>query len=360
MAPPQSEISSLLPGTQLYKYILRRRIGRGSFGEVWLAYDRAVDHIYAIKILQAETPIAERLREARIGHQLVHPNVVRVHQADITRLGHRRYVVLAMDYIQNGPVINLANPSGYLTLPDVIRLARDILRGLEYLHSNDLIHNDIKPENILIDPKGRGMLTDYGIVGVARDDGPISTSVFYKIHAAPEVFFNNRISVQSDIYQVGLTLFRLLIGADTLQRKFNELGEQRYYEAAANSRLIKAADFPAYVPSRLQRIIMRAAHPSVDARYSAALQMRREMEKLCYPGYWTIDDSGEFVGHCGVYVYRYELRSTSSGRFDVVAFKQHSRTGRETRFSKYCHTNLSNSSSRKEIERFVRAVVEGV
>ena len=335
--PPQTEISSLLPGTKLYKYILRRRIGRGNFGEVWLAYDQAVDHEYAIKILQTDTPITERLREARIGHQLIHPNVVRVHQADITRLGQQDYVVLAMDYIPGGPITNLVNPSGYLILPDVIRLARDILRGLEYLHSNDLIHNDIKPENVLIDPKERGMLTDYGIVGVVQDGGSIPTSVFYKIHAAPEVFYNNRISVQSDIYQVGLTLFRLLIGTDTLQRKFNELGEQMYYDAAANSRLIKAADFPVYVPSRIQRVVIKAANPSAEARYSSALQMRRELEKLNYPGYWTVNDQGEFVGYCGVYVYRYELRSTSSGRFDVVAYKRHSSTGRETRFSKYCH-----------------------
>lgn len=358
--PSQSTISRLLPGTQLYKYKLRKRIGRGSFGEVWLAYDQAVNHEYAIKILEARTTLIERLREARIGHQLDHPNVVRVHQADVTRLGQQEYVVLAMDYVADGPITNLANSSGYLALPNVIRLARDILRGLEYLHTNDLIHNDIKPENVLIGPQGQGMLTDYGIVGLAQEGVPIPTSVFYKIHAAPEVVSENLISAQSDIYQVGLTLFRLLVGVDVLRRKFYELGEQDYYKAAENSRLFKTADFPAYVPSRLLRIVKQAAHPSVDARYSTALQMRRELEKLSYPGHWTVDHRGEFVGHNGAFTYRFEVRSSRAGRFDVVAFKRNLKTGRETRCLKYCHSNITNSTSRKKIERFVKDVVEGI
>ena len=156
-----------------------------------------------------------------------------------------------MDYIEDGPATNLANPSGYLTLHEVVRLGREILRGLEYLHGLDVIHNDIKPENVLIGPEGQGMLTDYGIAGISGRGAPIRASMFYKIHAAPEVIGQNLISVQSDIYQVGLTLFRMLVGIDALRRRFNDLGEQDYYRAVSGPGLLKAVDFPAYVPSRV-------------------------------------------------------------------------------------------------------------
>ena len=343
----------------LYKYQLRCRIGRGSFGDVWLVSDNTVNHEYALKILKPDAPVDERLREARIGHQFDHPNVVRVHQADVFTQGHQQYVVLAMDYIKDGSLTNLANPSGYLTLPEVVQFGRDILRGLEYLHSIDLIHNDIKPENVLVGPQGNGMLADYGIVGVSQNVTPKLSSMFYKIHAAPEVIAKNLISVQSDLYQVGLTLFRMLVGLDVLRRKFNELGEHDYYRAVSESKLVTATDFPAFVPLRLRQIVQRATHRQANCRYASALAMRRELEKLNYPGFWTVIDRGDFLGQNGAYVYRFEQESARGGRFDVVAYKKRESTGQETRIQKYCHKNLTNSAAKKEIEIFVKAIVEG-
>ena len=357
--PSISPTSQLLPGTTLYKYQLVRLIGRGSFGEVWLAFDQTVNHEYALKILEPGAPIVERLREARIGHRLDHPNVVRVHHADVVRQGHQQYVVLAMDYIKDGSMTNLANPSGYLALHEVVRFGCDILRGLEYLHSIDLIHNDIKPENVLVGPQGNGMLTDYGIAGEGQCGTPSLASVFYKIHAAPEVIAENLISVQSDIYQVGLTLFRMLVGLDVLRRKFNELGEHDYYRVVSESDLLQATDFPAYVPPRLRRIVQQATSRQADGRYPSALSMRRELEKLNYPGYWTVNNNGDFLGKNGACVYRFEQRTAGGGSSEVVAYRKYVSTGRETRFLKYCHRNLTNSVAKRKIAKFVKAVVEG-
>lgn len=353
-----SMIPRLKPNTQLYKYRLRRCIGCGSFGVVWLASDQAVDHEYAIKILRAGANINENLREAQVGHQLKHPNVVRIHQADVTSVDQQQLVLLAMDYVAAGPITKLANPSGYLPLPEVIRLGRDILSGLGHLHNKGLIHNDIKPENVLIGDQGAGMLTDYGIVGITEEGGPIPASAFYKIHAAPETIASSSTSAQSDVYQVGLTLFRLLVGIDALRQKFNQLGEQGYYQVAAKSELIRSADFPSYVPSRLRRLVRKAAHPDLSKRFSSAIEMRRELEKLRYRGYWTVNNNGEFLGHNDPYTYRYEQKKTATGQYDVTALRKNPSKERETRCSKYCHKSLSKADARKEIDKFVRAVVE--
>ena len=349
--------TSLLPGQVLYKYELKRRIGSGTFGEVWLAQDRTVNHEYAVKILESGMSIGEKLREARIGNQLDHPNVVRIHQADVVKLGTQQYVVLAMDYIEKGPVTALLNPSGYLALPHVVRIGCDMLRGLEYLHRINLIHNDIKPQNVLIGPGGRGMLTDYGIVGKSRGGVPLPASAFYKLHAAPEVIGENVISRQSDIYQVGLTLFRMLVGIGTLRHKFDKLGEENYYSAVSGSRLLKSSDFPAYVPHPLRRILMRAANVCAHRRYNSALEMRYELEKLRCPGYWTITEAGDFWGRNRNYVYRFEQRTATNGKIHVESFKRNNLSGRETRCLRFCHRNLTNAAAKKEIDRFVLAVV---
>lgn len=352
--------SQLLPGTQLYKYHLRYRIGGGNFGEVWVAVDQAIGHEYAIKILKPDAPIHERLREAQIGHLLDHNNVVKVHQADVTRLGGQDIVIIALDYMPSGPITKLANPSLYIPLPDVIRLGIDILRGLEYLHGHDFFHNDVKPENVLIGAQQQGMLTDYGIVGVTQDGAPVAPASFYKIHAAPEIINSNAISAQTDIFQTGLTLFRMLVGLNTLMQKFNELGETNYYKALECGDLVSTPSFPPYVPPRLKRIIQKAADPDPSKRYGSALEMRRELEKLNYPGHWTIESSGEFIGRNGAYKYRYEQQKKAGNRFDVQAFKQNIKSGRETRISNYCHKSLTNSVAKREIARFVKTVVEGI
>ena len=345
---------------QVYKYKLQRRIGFGSFGEVWLANDNAVAHDYAIKILKPGIPVHERLREAHIGHGLTHNNLVRVHQADVVNLGGHDLVIIAMDYLAEGAITKLANPSGFTRLPDVIRLGSDILRGLEYLHGQNFFHNDVKPENVLIGPQAQGMLTDYGIVGISADGSPVPPPNSYKIHSAPEVVNKKGINAQTDVFQVGMTLYRMLVGLGSLREKFVKFGEQQYYQAVCNASLVTASDFPSFVPARLKRIVLNAIAPDVTERYSCALEMRRELEKLNCGGYWTVEPSGLFVGHTGAYQFRFEHNKRLGNRYDVVAFKKSKSTQRETRFTKFCATGVTSIQSKKHLDRFVKSVVEGI
>jgi len=353
-------IATLLPGMQVYKYKLQKRIGFGSFGEVWLASDNAVAHDYAIKILKPGIPVHERLREAHIGHSLIHNNLVRVHQADVVALSGHDFVIIAMDYMPDGAITKLANPSGFLPLPEVIRVGTDILRGLEYLHGQNFFHNDVKPENVLIGPQKQGMLTDYGIVGISLDGSPVLPPNSYKIHAAPEVFNNAGINAQTDIFQTGMTLFRMLVGLSSLRDKFSKLGEQQYYEAIRVAKLVTTSDFPAFVPPRLRRIVLKAISPGVADRYVSALEMRRDLEKLNYSGYWTIEASGSLVGHSQTHEFRFEHHKRLGNKYEVLAFKKNKTTQRETRLSKFCVSNLTTAQSGKHIEKFVKSVVGGI
>lgn len=351
-------IATLLPGMQVYKYKLKHRIGTGSFGEVWLATDNGVGHDYAIKILHPGIPVNERLREAHIGHTLTHNNLVRVHQADVVTIAGNDLVIIAMDYLPEGSITKLANPSHFIPLFEVIRVGIDILRGLDYLHGQNFFHNDVKPENVLIGPAGQGMLGDYGIVGISADGSPVPPPNSYKIHCAPEVVKNVGINAQTDIFQAGMTLFRMLVGLGTLRDKFIKLGEADYYQAICDAKLVTAADFPAYVPNSLKRIVLKALNPDLAERYVTALAMRRDLERLNYAGHWTVAPSGGFVGHTSNHEFRFEQKPNGR-KFDVVAFRKSKDTGRETRIKAHCSVGLTGAQSAKQIEKFVKAVVEG-
>lgn len=225
----------------------------------------------------------------------------------------------------------------------------------------NFIHNDVKPANVLIGPRNQGMLTDYGIVGITDDKGrAVLPSGFYRIHAAPEIYGAERVTEKVDIFQAGLTLFRMAVGLDTLQQKFNTLGERAYYAAVKQGNLVSSSDFPAHVPSRLRKIIQKAIQPNLGKRYQSALEMRRELEKLHYPGHWTVTEDGDFVGDNGNYRYRYEMVEKERNKYDIEAFKRYKKTGRETRVREYCCSNVANTIARRTAEKFIKTVVEGI
>lgn len=350
---------ALVPGMNLYKYRLISKIGAGSFGEVWLAHDLAVQREYAIKILQPGVSVDERLREAQIGNRLEHNNLVYVHQADVVPLAGGHAVILAMDYQPNGSVEGLANPAGYLPLPAVLRIARDILQGLEYLHARSFYHNDIKPGNILLGPQQQAMMSDYGITGVSSNGAPVAAPNAYVLHRAPEVVATGNIGVSSDIFQVGMTLARLLIHLDYLRAVRARLGSTRYDQDISAGKLLTQKDFGCHIPAAVRRAILKAVHPDPAQRFSSALEMRRAVEKLDYPGHWTVDTAGNEIGKCGAYEYSYAVAPVAGGKFDVTCTRLSVVSCKSQRITQFCRRGLSLKLADKVITAFKLFVVTG-
>jgi serine/threonine protein kinase len=344
-------------GTTFYnKYSLVRPIGRGSFGEVWLAKDQALNHEYAIKILNNGIDIDYHLREAQIGHAFTHNNLVRVHQADVATDGK---VIFAMDFLPHGPITTLANPANFLQLPTAIRSMIDVLQGLERLHLNNFFHNDVKPQNILRGPKGQAMLGDYGIVGISANGGPVLPSSWYVLHAAPETVAGNGIEARTDIFQSGLTFFRLIAGLGILEAKYNSLGEDAYGAATASGSLIKKGDFSAFIPNVVRRVVLTAIDPDPAKGFQSALEMRRALEKLSFPGHWTIDASGNWIGSDAKHFYRFEHVAAIGANASFAAFRRNNSSGRETKISQFTKKGLTNKELQKLESDFMKAVVEG-
>lgn len=349
----------LSPGDQLYKYALLQRIGGGSFGEVWLAEDRAVGHQYAVKVMNPGVSVQERLKEAYVGHRLQHANLVRIHNADVVKVGGDDVVLLVMDYHPHGSILAFANPKLFLPLSDALKTGVDILQGLEYLHGEGIYHNDVKPENVLVGPAGQAMLTDYGIVGIDSAGKPVDAPSAYRLHMAPEVIDTGKISALTDILQVGLTLYRLLCGNSCLRDKQATLGWQQYYADLKAGTLVQQKDFPDFVPPRVRRAVLKAMSPDPADRFQDPLAMRRELEKLSFPGSWTVDATGRFIGRQADAEYRFEKQPDASGTFHVDCYRQLQSSGVERRITRFCGKRLKSREADRLITSFMKFVVNG-
>lgn len=354
--PPHVRLNT---GDRLYKYELQARLGGGGFGDVWLAHDHSITRDIAVKILASDVTIDERLQEARIGNHLDHQNLVRMHYADVVQHNGVNIVIIAMDYHVNGSIMNRINAGNFMPIPDVISFMVDILRGLEYLHELNLYHSDIKPQNILLGTSNQGVLTDYGI----SCHSPVGSSTphrgFYKLHAAPEVLQAGHMSVQTDIYQVGVTAFRLLNGLGKVSDKFNRLGETTYFQQVQAGKVIQSKDYLFFIPRNLKSVINKAVHVDPANRYQSAVEMRRALERLSYSGYWTCDPSGGFVGHNANYEFRFTVQPKGPKLCDFTAFKKNKATGRETRVSEYSMKNVGQRQADDAKRNFMQWVVTG-
>jgi len=357
---PLSNIEDALPigpSTLLHnKYRPIEKIGSGNFGEVWLAEDLTVNHKYAIKILKPGLTVVETLREARVGHAFVHNNLVRIHQADVLTDGR---AIIAMDFLPDGPINTLANPANFIPLPEAIRIIRDILQGLENLHARNVFHNDIKPENILRGPQGQAKLGDYGIVGISPNGQSVPAPGAYILHAAPETVAGNGIEVRTDIFQTGLTFFRLLSGLSVLQAKMNSLGQADYGVKLAEGKLISDSDFQPFIPRAAIRIVKKSINPDPNARYQSALEMRRDLERLSYSGYWTIDPRGEIIGVGPRHQFSFAVTPKAGGKFAFEASKIHNVSKRVTNISAFSCNSSTDAEVRIAKKRLFEAVLEG-
>ena len=345
-------------GDNVYKFTLIRRLGGGGFGEVWLANDKTIDKEIALKIIPTKLEeVTKLLEEARIGNKFNHQNLLQIHYADIIQDDDKTYTLIAQDYQENGTVEKLLNAHNFLIIPDLLKILKDVLLGLEYLHNGNVIHNDIKPSNILLDKNSNGILADYGISGITTDNKPIAPKNIYLIHGAPETISDSAtISVSTDIYQAGCTAYRLANGISELRNEF--LSNRVNFQELKKKGKIPSRNHRNYVPNKVASIINKAVSINPIDRYSSVLEMRRALEKCNFPGYWTTDinDSSSLMGVGKKYHYRFNVIPKPKGMCDFEATKTNM-DGKTTRISDFCCKNITNKEKEKLESKYFEWVI---
>jgi len=202
-------------GVLLSRYEILGEIGRGGYSVVYRARDKELGAEVAIKLLVPPPAMAqlarERMRrEVLAARRLSHTHIVAVH--DFAEEGQGSFMV--MEYVAGPDLAVRVRERGPLAPDDAARLGQEMSSALSAGHRHGVLHRDVKPQNILLDPDGRARLTDFGS---ARLDGQTTVTatgaaVGTLDYMAPEVFKGQRGDARSDLYSLGLTLYFALTG----------------------------------------------------------------------------------------------------------------------------------------------------
>lgn len=207
------------PGVVIGPFRIDRLIGSGGMGVVYEArrVEGGFEQVVALKILGGARPdestVSRFAREREILSRLEHPGIARLIDGGLTRQGRPWF---AMEYIE-GQRIDEHCAHQRLTIQQRITLFRQVCDALDYAHGQMVLHRDVKPANILVDQSGRVRLVDFGLGGIQADlatGKPEATQLSRRWltpeYASPEQLNGQDIDVRSEVYQLGLVLYRLL------------------------------------------------------------------------------------------------------------------------------------------------------
>lgn len=260
-------------------YIIKRELGQGGMGSVFLARHRTAGHDVAIKVISskyvADADALTRFeREARLMARIRHPNIV--HQYELRRLrgGH---VALVMQYIRGESLITILRRRGKLRFDECTQILRDIGLALEHAHANGIIHRDVKPHNILIDAdKGSALLSDFGIAKATQGDAEVTATgmaIGTPAYMAPEQIDNAAVDGRADLYSLGVVGWEMLSGKRAWEGEslFGIIYKQKHQDLAPLTLLRPDA------PQRLLLALEGALEKDPARRWSSASEFVEQL-----------------------------------------------------------------------------------
>lgn len=260
------------------RYEIIRPVGSGGMAEVFLAHDNLLDRNVAVKMLRdqflADKELLEQFRrEAKSAARLIHPYIINIY--DVVSEGDIQYII--MEYV-DGVTLKEYLKEHKLPLNAVLEIAVRLADALQHAHSRNIIHCDIKPQNILIDKYLNPKITDFGIAKMISNQTTVYTAaVMGSVHyISPEQAVGGKITASSDVYSLGVVLFEMLTG----QVPFTGNTAVSVAMMHAEKPVPSLSDFMDEVPEGLQQIIDKALAKKAEDRYQNADELRRDLLDL--------------------------------------------------------------------------------
>ncbi len=250
------------------KYPILRELGHGATSRVFLGRDPFADRDVAVKIMHkdpaTDTKTRHRfdrvfLNEASLVGKLIHPNIIGIYDADV----ESEFSYIVMEYVDGHTLEPCCQVADLLPLGRVLEIAFKCGLALDFANRSGIIHRDIKPANILVGRNGDIKVTDFGVALQSDVELTQLEGVGSPLYMSPEQAQDHPVTHQSDIYSLGVVMFRLLTG------------KSPFFASNSSSLLYQIVNLPPPAPSvhrpglpaALDRIVLKALAKNLDDRY---------------------------------------------------------------------------------------------
>jgi hypothetical protein len=258
----------------LDRYRIIEQVGRGGYGEVFRAEDTLMNRTVAVKRIDlSDKTSARTLTEARAAGQLNHPNVVTVFDLE----HDDRYSYLIMEFIDGVTLSNILQAKSPLSIEESLDIAIQIADALEAAHAMDIVHRDIKPDNIMITKDGNVKVTDFGIARLGASTLTVEGDVLGTFaYMSPEQAKGGRIDARTDVFSLGVVIYEMLTGVSP------------FASATPAGIVFKITNLDAQPPSEinpgisadLESLILRALEKKRSQRLDDVTIMRHYLESM--------------------------------------------------------------------------------
>ncbi|BCB03515.1 serine/threonine-protein kinase [Bacillus sp. KH172YL63] len=277
-----------------------RNIGEeGKNSDVWIARDKQLEQVLILKKITKKSLdqqlVEDYFAEAKILNESRHPHIMPVYYS----AEDNENVYITMPYYSNGSLNGLMNKR-FLSVREIIRYSLDFLSGLLFTHIKGLLHLDIKPTNLIINDSDRILLTDFGLSKYLNETGSVEQLWQYVAHRSPESYDTVDRTISDDIYQAGLTLYRMCNGNELFKEQFDHFKSQGQ---DVLKRAVQKGEFPSrrtykpHIPLKLIKVINKMLHPDPDKRYKEVLSIINDLSKIdeMLDWYYSEDENIQWV-----------------------------------------------------------------
>ena len=267
-------------GRRLQNYKVISLLGQGGMGSVYKVFDIKLERYAALKILSLNTThnstFIERFkREARNQAKLMHPNIVSVYGF----VEEKDVLGIAMEYIEGETLESIIQERGRIEFSYALELIGQILNGIEYAHQHGFIHRDLKPSNIILDFNGNPKIMDFGIsksIDELKSITQHNARPGTLLYMSPEQLGGNIITVKSDLYSLGITLYEMLVGT----HPYNSQTIYEIIHSHINRLPLKVSSQIPVIPPAADEIILSAMNKSNNNNFSSATEFKNALLKL--------------------------------------------------------------------------------
>ena len=258
------------------RYEILEKIGSGGMAEVFKGKDHKLNRFVAVKVLKDEFVedknfVRKFKEEAQAAAALAHPNIVNVY--DVGDEQNIFYIV--MELVEGITLKTYIEKKGRLTVKEATSIAIQVASGLEIAHNNQIVHRDIKPQNIIISREGKVKVTDFGIAKSVSSNTNTADAMGSVHYTSPEQARGGYSDAKSDIYSLGIVMYEMVTGRVPFDGETTVVVAVKHLQEDIVSPRVYASD----VPVSLEHIILKCTEKSPDRRYANVAELIADLKQ---------------------------------------------------------------------------------